>query len=141
MTTDGAGPIPDVWRRVSDIWSHTGWMQDAAAIRFTFATTADLGTTFDCDKRGPLSLTDRMVVTEWQEGKAIGIRHRGLVTGTGRFTLTELGRVTQDSCGMKHCGFRGGSVARSWASLPCACLRRVSRGNLARLRDLIERPH
>ena len=28
-----------------------------------------------------------MEVTEWREGRVIGIRHVGLVTGTGRFTL------------------------------------------------------
>jgi hypothetical protein len=56
-----------------------------------------VGTRFDCDTRiGPLRLTDKMVVTEWDEERTIGIRHEGLVTGRGRFTLTAgAGRTTR----------------------------------------------
>ena len=46
------------------------------------------GTTFECDtKVGPFKLTDVMEITEWSPGKVMGVRHTGLVTGTGRFTL------------------------------------------------------
>jgi hypothetical protein len=63
-------------------------MEDAVEIRFTSDRHAGVGTTFDCDtKVGPFRLTDQMEVTEWRAGRAIGIRHTGLVTGTGRFTL------------------------------------------------------
>jgi len=63
-------------------------MQDAVAIRFAGRRRAGVGTEFDCDTRvGPLRLTDRMVVTEWRTGRTMGIRHQGIVTGTGRFTL------------------------------------------------------
>ena len=34
---------------------------------------------------GPVRLTDRMVVTEWDPGRALAVEHRGLVTGCGRF--------------------------------------------------------
>ena len=63
-------------------------MEDAVAIRFTSGRRSGVGTTFDCDTRvGPVGLTDRMEVTEWAPRRAMGIRHVGLVTGTGRFTL------------------------------------------------------
>ena len=82
-----------VWADVRDIASHTSWMADAEAIRFTSASTKGVGTTFDCETRvGPLHLTDRMEVTEWVEGSTMGIRHVGVVTGTGRFTLAPTDR-------------------------------------------------
>lgn len=78
----------EVWDAVRDIGSHTRWMQDAVAIRFTSPGHEGVGTTFDCDsKLGPLRLTDRMEVTEWSPGRAMTIRHVGAVTGTGRFAL------------------------------------------------------
>ena len=30
-----------------------------------------------------------MEITDWRDGKLMGVRHVGLVTGTGRFTLTK----------------------------------------------------
>lgn len=82
-----------VWADVEDISTHVEWMADAVAIRFTTDSTQGVGTAFECDtKVGPLRLTDHMEVTEWQPRKAMGIRHVGLVTGEGRFTLTEARR-------------------------------------------------
>jgi hypothetical protein len=63
-------------------------MHDAVGIRFRTTQHEGMGTTFETDtKVGPFRLTDVMAVTEWDPGRAIGIRHVGLVTGTGRFTL------------------------------------------------------
>ncbi len=59
-----------------------------------------VGTSFLCDtKVGPIKLVDRMEITEWVTGSTIGVRHVGLVTGSGRFTLTaiDLGRRTRFS--------------------------------------------
>lgn len=73
---------------MKDIASHVEWMHDAEAIRFTSVRRSGVGTAFDCDTRvGPLRLTDRMEVTEWRPGRAMGIRHVGAVIGEGRFTL------------------------------------------------------
>jgi uncharacterized protein YndB with AHSA1/START domain len=86
----------EVWADVRDLASHVEWMADAEAIRFTSEQRSGVGTTFDCDTRvGPLHLTDRMEVTEWVEGEVIGVRHVGLVTGTGRFTLAAEGAGTR----------------------------------------------
>jgi hypothetical protein len=85
-----------VWRDVRDLSSHVEWMADAEAIRFTSPRRAGVGTTFDCDTRvGPFRLVDRMEVTEWRARRSIGVRHVGLVEGSGRFTLRRRGRRTR----------------------------------------------
>ena len=83
------GAAPDVvWADLADVASHVEWMADARAIRFLSAQTSGVGTRFECDtKIGPFTTTDVMEITEWVPGKAMGVRHDGVVTGTGRFTL------------------------------------------------------
>jgi uncharacterized protein YndB with AHSA1/START domain len=82
-------PPNDVWRAIEDISRHVEWMDDAVAIRFTSNARSGVGATYECDTRiGPLRLTDEMQITEWSPGKAMGVRHVGVVTGEGRFTLT-----------------------------------------------------
>jgi hypothetical protein len=88
VSTTIDAPRAQVWMAVRDIGSHVEWMEDAVAIRFTSRARDGVGATFECDTRlGPFRLTDQMEVTEWRERRVIGIRHVGLVTGTGRFTL------------------------------------------------------
>ena len=83
----------DVWRFVEDIGGHVDWMDDAVAIRFTSGQRSGVGASYECDtKIGPLRLTDVMEITEWSPGKAMGVRHVGLVTGEGTFTLTRARR-------------------------------------------------
>ena len=41
-------------------------------------------------KVGPIKLFDYMTVTEWVEKKSIGVDHVCIVTGKGKFTLTEI---------------------------------------------------
>jgi hypothetical protein len=78
----------EVWDVVRHVDRHVDWMVDAEAIRFTTRRHSGVGTAFDCDTRvGPFRLTDRMEITEWRAGRRMGVRHTGLVTGTGRFTL------------------------------------------------------
>lgn len=81
-------PPARVWDVVRHIENHVDWMVDAEAIRFTSRRRSGVGTAFDCDTRiGPFHLTDRMEITEWRAGHRMGVRHSGLVTGQGRFTL------------------------------------------------------
>jgi hypothetical protein len=75
---------------VRDIESHVEWMADAESIRITSPTTFEVAT-----RVGPLRTLDRMEITEWEEGRVIGVRHVGLVTGRGRFTLTPEGDGTR----------------------------------------------
>ncbi|MDA2957811.1 MAG: SRPBCC family protein [Acidimicrobiia bacterium] len=90
---------PDrLWSIVEPIERHVDWMADAVAIRFETEQTRGVGTRFLCDtKVGPIKLTDRMRITEWVPGEAMGVEHTGLVTGTGIFTLAPLdeGRRTR----------------------------------------------
>jgi len=82
----------EVWDAVEDVGSHVEWMADAEAIRFTSDRTSGVGTTFECDTRvGPFRLTDLMEITEWEPGRAMGVRHVGLVTGEGVFRLSPAG--------------------------------------------------
>lgn len=89
VATDIDASPAEVWDDVQHIDRHVEWMHDAESIDFTSARTAGLGTTFDCaTKVGPLRLTDKMEITEWEPDAVMGVRHVGLVEGDGRFTLT-----------------------------------------------------
>ena len=96
-----------VWQVVEPVERHIDWMHDAVAIRFTGEQTRGVGTEFLCDtKVGPIKLVDHMEITEWTaptgDGSDVtdgvmGVRHKGLVTGDGQFTLEpiDFGRLTR----------------------------------------------
>jgi uncharacterized protein YndB with AHSA1/START domain len=133
-----AAPPARVWESVRDIESHVTWMEDAEAIRFTSATHTGVGTTFDCDTRvGPLRLTDHMEVTEWDEPRRMGIRHAGLVRGTGRFSIDPSGPGTVFTWEerLSFPLWLGGELVSRPGSL---LLSRIWRRNLARLKALVE---
>jgi hypothetical protein len=126
---------------MKDISTHVEWMEEAVAIRFTSGRRRGLGTAFECDtKVGPLRMTDRMEITEWRRRRAMGIRHVGLVTGTGRFTLRRrLGRgggtrFTWDER-LSFPWWMGGPVGAVAGSV---VLRRIWRRNLANLKRRVE---
>ena len=138
-------PPAAVWSELADLGAHATWMVDAVSITFVGPQRRGPGTRFDCATRvGPLRTTDRMVVVEWVEGTAIGVRHVGLVTGAGRFTLdprprrgrgmrTEV-RWTEDLLFPWWLAGRLGA----WAGRPV--LRRLWRRNLANLKAHVEGP-
>ena len=98
MSTEIDATPAQVWHVVEPVERHVDWMHDAVAIRFTTDQTRGTGTTFLCDtKVGPFTLVDRMEITEWEPAKVMGVRHSGLVTGSGKFTLEsiDLGRRTR----------------------------------------------
>ena len=70
---------------------------DATTIRFKGGQRRGAGSRFECDTRfGPLRLTDVMEVTEWEHGERIGVRHGGVVSGAGSFTLRDVpGQATR----------------------------------------------
>jgi carbon monoxide dehydrogenase subunit G len=139
LSTRVARPPDAVWQSLADISSHTRWMKDAVEIRFTSPAVAGIGATFECDTRvGPLRTTDRMEVVEWNEGRTIAIRHGGLVSGTGRFTIEPDGTsqtIIHWSESLKLPWRLGGPVGARFAK---PLLRHVWQGNLARLRNLLE---
>ncbi len=80
-----------VWQIVEPIERHVDWMHDAVAIHFTSDQKRGVGTTFLCEtKVGPIHLTDKMEITQWVPGQAMGVKHIGIVTGNGVFTLEPL---------------------------------------------------
>ncbi|MEM7288377.1 MAG: SRPBCC family protein [Actinomycetota bacterium] len=81
-----------VWSVVERVEDHVDWMADAEAIRFLSDQRQGVGTSFECDtKVGPARLTDIMEITEWVDTEVMGVKHTGIVTGSGRFTLTPAG--------------------------------------------------
>jgi carbon monoxide dehydrogenase subunit G len=128
-----------VWDDVRHIESHVEWMADAVAIRFTSDTTKGVGTTFDCDtKVGPFRLTDRMEITEWDDTRRMGVRHVGLVTGSGVFTLEPSAEGSTAFTWTEQLTFpwwMGGPLG-ALASRPV--MRWIWRRNLSRLKTRVE---
>jgi hypothetical protein len=130
-------PIGRVWDELAALETHVEWMADAATLDFLTDQRRGVGTIFEClTKVGPLSTRDRMRVTEWDEGHAIGVHHEGLVTGTGRFTLRRSARAPRRRTvvtwqeELNFPWYLGGPVG-AVAAKPA--LRYVWRGNLRRL--------
>jgi hypothetical protein len=130
-----------VWTVVERIEDHVDWMADAVAIRFETAQRSGAGTRFACDtKVGPFELVDRMEVTEWSPPSAMGVRHSGLVTGTGRFTLEpiDLGRRTRFTWAesLRFPWWLGGRLGERVAGR--LVLRWIWQRNLRRLKQVVE---
>lgn len=132
-------PVSATWSSLEQIGTHVDWMADARSIRFTTNMHQGVGTEFECvTVVGPIRLTDIMSITEWEPREAMGVDHRGVVRGTGRFTLRELPGDRTDFCWEERLTFPwwlGGAIGERVAQ---PILTRLWRGNLARLRRLIE---
>ena len=128
----------DVWVALSDLASHVTWMHDAVAIRFLTERTYGVGARFECDtKVGPLRLTDVMEVTEWSPGKALGVRHVGVVTGTGRFTIQPVRGERTRLSWVEELHFPVWLAGRVGARVAAPVLRRIWRRNLAALGERV----
>ena len=129
----------EVWASIEDVETHTEWMADAVAIRFLTDRTSGVGTRFECDTRvGPLGLTDVMEITEWKPRKAMGVRHVGVVTGEGVFTLKRArhGRTRfQWSEEMVFPWWMGGPLG---GVVGGRILRRIWKANLRQLKARVE---
>ena len=137
--TDIDAPRRRVWRHLRDIPSHVEWMADAEAIRFVTERREGVGTVFLCDtKVGPIRLVDRMEITEWREGRVLGVRHAGVVTGEGRFSVRRRGRrrtrfTWEES--LRFPWWLGGPLG---AAVGSRVLRRIWKRNLVRFRRRVE---
>jgi uncharacterized protein YndB with AHSA1/START domain len=135
-----AAPPDDVWHAVERIDTHAEWMLDAERITFRSEQHDGVGAEFDCLTRvGPLHTIDRFVVTRWEPGTAMGIEHRGAVTGVGEFRLRPLaGGASTEFCWEETLTFPWwlGSIAGERFGRPV--LKRIWEGNLRRLKSKVE---
>lgn len=141
MSVNIDAPPDVVWAAIEPIERHVEWMSDAEAITFETSQRRGAGTRFRCDTRiGPIHLVDAMEVTGWNPGMAMGVRHTGIVTGTGTFTLTpiDLERRTRFSWNerLHFPWWLGGPAGAAIAA--ATVLPMVWRRNLATLRRIIE---
>ncbi len=114
-------------------------MADAEEIDFTSTRRSGVGTEFDCKtKVGPIRLTDHMAVTEWREGRVIGVRHTGLVTGRGRFTVSRTRRGKARFAWDERLTFPWWMGAAPGAFVGSLVMRRIWKRNLRVLKALVE---
>ena len=91
-----AASVDEVWKEAADLPSHVEWMADAESIEFLTDTTSGEGTRMKVETVvGPLRTSDLMEVTDWVERQSIGVRHSGLVTGSGHFRLSPVAGGTR----------------------------------------------
>ncbi|HUY23362.1 MAG TPA: SRPBCC family protein [Acidimicrobiales bacterium] len=132
-------PRPAVWAELERLEDHVAWMRDATAIRFVGDRRRGVGTTFECDTAvGPIRLTDVMEVTSWETGSTMAVVHRGIVTGSGRFTLEDgpgTATTLRWSEQLHFPWWLGGPIG---ARVAKPVLGALWRGNLRRLRARID---
>ena len=131
----------EVWEILEPVERHVDWMADAVAIRFVTDQTRGVGTQFLCDtKVGPIRLTDEMEITEWVPEQSMGVRHTGIVTGTGVFTLEsiDLGRRTRFTWSedLKFPWYLGGRIGEIVGGQ--VVMKAIWRRNLSALRNLVD---
>jgi hypothetical protein len=134
-------PPQRVWAVLEPIERHVDWMADAESIAFVDGQRRGIGTRFVCvTKIGPITLQDRMEITSWAPGREMGVRHSGLVTGTGRFTLTpiDLERRTRFAWteDLQFPWWLGGRLGSRVGG--ATVLKAIWRRNLRRLRRIVE---
>jgi carbon monoxide dehydrogenase subunit G len=133
LTIDIPASPDRVWAELADLESHHLWMADAGEIRFEDQQTSGIGTRMLVPTRvGPIRTTDLMTVTEWDEGRAIGVDHVGAVSGSGRFEVEPVGSGTRLTWSeqLRFPWWLGGVVG-AWVAGPV--LKRIWKGNLNRL--------
>jgi Polyketide cyclase / dehydrase and lipid transport len=143
VATDITASPAELWSRLESIESHVDWMADAVAIRFESEQESGVGTTFLCDtKIGPVRMTDRMEITEWSPGRAMGVRHTGIVTGSGVFRLEPLAGGTRTRFTwtefLTFPWYLGGRLGAAFAAR--FVLGHLWQRNLKRLKTLVETP-
>lgn len=92
VTEPIARSVDRVWEVVSDLEAQPKWMTDALEVRVTTGRPYGVGTkAIVPTKIAGFKVQDKMTVTEWDEGRRIAVRHRGVVTGVADITLEPLG--------------------------------------------------
>lgn len=141
VSADYAVSPARLWDLLEPIETHVEWMADAESIEFVSSQRRGVGTRFVCvTKVGPIRLRDLMSITEWVPEHRMGVRHEGLVTGTGVFVLEPLdgGRRTRFTWTeeLSTPWWMGGSIGQRLVLRPLFGV--IWRRNLKRLRRLVE---
>lgn len=127
-------PPSAVWDDIERLETHVEWMKDARSIRFLGRRRRGVGTRFACRTRiGPFSTIDLVTVTEWKPRHALGIEHRGVVSGRGRFTLRRKRRGRTRFTWDERLAFPPWMGAWLGERLAAPLLKRVWKRNLRRL--------
>jgi uncharacterized protein YndB with AHSA1/START domain len=138
VSVDIDAPPERVWAVIEPIERHVDWMADAVSITFRTERHRGVGTAFEClTKIGPFHTVDHMVITEWEPARAMGVEHRGVFTGRGRFSLEPIadGRTRFSwTEAVEFPWYLGGALGAA-ASAPV--FRRVWLANLHRLAGLV----
>lgn len=127
-----------VWEAAADLAGHGQWMGDVESILFDGEQRSGPGTIMRVATRvGPLRTSDVMVVTGWEPLQRIAVVHRGLVKGTGEFTLAAVGGATRFTWSeqLEFPWQFGGPVG---AVLARPLFAWIWRANLRRLKRLLE---
>lgn len=94
-TTIAAAP-QEVWADIAHIDRHVEWMADARSVAFLGDQREGVGTRIEVETRvGPLRTTDIMEFTVWDPPHRMGVRHDGLISGTGYFELLPIDGATR----------------------------------------------
>jgi carbon monoxide dehydrogenase subunit G len=89
-------PVAAVWADVSEMATHAEWMTDAESISFAGDRRSGMGTVMIVPTRvGPFTTEDWIIVTHWEEQRAMGVIHVGIVSGVGMFRLEPEGERTR----------------------------------------------
>lgn len=95
VVAEGGLPIPpdEAWPILVDWELQPAWMRDAAAVSVESPQRAGVGTRIAVATRvfGVRALTDRLEVVEWAPPHRLVMAHRGLIGGTGTWTLSPAG--------------------------------------------------
>ena len=139
VATDIDASPATVWAVLEPVESHVEWMADAVRITFRTDQRRGVGTEFECLTRvGPLSTTDVMTITEWEPESVMGIEHRGVVVGRGRFTLSPLAVQRTRFRWEEELHFPAWMGGRLGEIVAKPILARLWLGNLRRLRSRVE---
>jgi len=132
---DIAAPVEVVWNDLADLSSHVEWMAEAESVEFLTDFRGGVGTVMRVlTKVGPFRTADILEVTEWAPPSSIGVTHRGVIGGTGRFILapTDTGTLFTWTETLSFPWWLGGPVAELVAR---PVLAEIWRRNLRRFRD------
>lgn len=133
-------PIDRAWTQLADLASHVDWMRDAESIRFLSESHQGVGTVMLCRTRvGPLVTNDRLEVVAWEEGRAIAVRHTGLVGGDGELRLDPEGPSSCRLQWRETLVFPRLAVGPLTERVAAAVLARIWHGNLARFEARLAR--